>query len=187
VACRFDPALPFRPEALRWKAARHARELTAAASGPPPATWPGASLQKWHRRGRPLGSAQNLNLSIELVDERRITWRGRSRTRLVGRQHCWLLHRTPRGRCCASSSGTSPHDRAVRVGNRCGPQIKPRRHSQHIRNKSIGSNLYEPCGETRPTFCFAFLPGTSAAHKSAGVHLFITQVPSWASARPSCP
>ena len=37
--------------------------------------------------------------------------------------------------------------------------------------------------ETRPPF--AFLAGTSVARKSAGVHLFVTQVPFWASVRPS--
>ena len=103
-----------------------------------------------------------------------------SRTRLVGRQYYWLLHRSAGARRRARDAALlprSPLRRVVRVGNRCRPlaQIKSLRHSQHIRNKStaesilyrftagVGSNRYESCRETiREHPSFAVMPTDSS-------------------------
>src|SRR6266853_2967625 len=72
-----------------------------------------------------------------------------SRTRLVGGQYCWLLHRSAGARRRERDAALLPRAplrRVVRVGNRCRPlaQIKPLRHSQHIRNKSaVESNFIQ--------------------------------------------
>ena len=78
MACRFDPAtrLPFRPEALRLEAARYARELTAAGIRSGRLSRGLGRLCKVAPTRASPGVRAKINLSIELVDERRLTWLG---------------------------------------------------------------------------------------------------------------